>query len=151
MIRIVEESLADKFEQGAPLLTAHWQELAKHKDLMVLNPDIDRYIALEQSGCLFSLIAYDGDKIVGYSVNVISRHLHYADMGYAQNDVLYIAESHRKGATGLRLIQETENVAKLKGAQLMLWHAKQGSVLERLMTHKGYAVQDIVFGKELSA
>ena len=96
------------------------------------------------------LAAYDGDEVVGYAVSIIApSHLHYADLCYVSNDALFVKKSHRGGSTGLRLMRETERIAKERGAKLVLWHAKEGTRLDALLTRLGYGVQDIIFSKEL--
>lgn len=149
MIRIVEGSVSDKWQQVQILLREHVDELATHKHLMVLNPDVDRYEAMEEAGVLFALFAYDGDDIVGYSVNFVARNLHYSDLVYAQNDVLFVRQTHRNGRLGLQLIHETERVAKRHGARFIVWHAKPNTALNDLLPRLGYGVQDIMHSKEL--
>lgn len=148
-IRIVEISVSEHIGQVGELLREHWLELAKNKDLMVLKPDVALYEAMEQAGVILALGAFDGDTLVGYSVNLVSKHLHYADLSYAQNDVLFLAKSHRQGRTGYRLIQATEQAAKARGVQMLVWHAKQNTPLETLLPRLGYGVQDILYSKEL--
>lgn len=131
------------------LLEEHWQEVALNKDLMRLKPLPKVYEALEASGKLLSLGAFVGDELVGYSATLVVPHLHYGDLIYANNDVLFLAARHRHSSLGLRLIRETERQAKLRGARLMCWHAKPGSALDALLARKGYAVQDIIYSKEL--
>lgn len=147
--KIVEGSAVEHIDTVAVLLEAHYQELAKNKRLMVLNPDVERYKALEENNLLFTLLAYLDDEIVGYSVNFIMNNLHYRDLVYAQNDLLFLDAAHRQGGLGLRLIRETEKVAKEKGAQMIIWHAKEKTALELLMPRLGYGIQDIMFSKEL--
>lgn len=148
-IRIVEISVSEHIDQVGELLHEHWLELAKNKTLMVLKPDAARYRAMEQVGMVLALGAFDGDAMVGYSVNFVSQHLHYADLVYAHNDVLFIAQSHRLGRAGYRLIQATEQLAKARGARMLVWHAKQDTPLDSLMPRLGYGVQDILYSKEL--
>ncbi len=116
---------------------------------MVLKPDLERYVALEAAGALLGLMAYIGDEIVGYSVNVISRHLHYADLVCAHNDVLFVAAAHRESPLGLRLIRETRRAAKARGAHLMLWHAKEATALANILPKMGCKVQEIIYSEEL--
>lgn len=148
-IRIVEISVSEHIDQVGELLHEHWLELAKNKTLMVLKPDTARYRAMEQAGLALALGAFDGDVMVGYSVSFIGPHLHYADLVFAQNDVLFIAQSHRLGRTGYRLIQATEQMAKARGAQMLVWHAKQDTPLDSLLPRLGYGVQDILYSKAI--
>lgn len=133
------------FNEAVGLLIAHREELATDKALMKLKPDFDKYYALDESGELMVIGAYRGDEMVGYSVSIITNNLHYADLMMCQNDVLFLSVSERKGATGLRLIRKTEQLAKLEGAQIMLWHAKPGTNLDQLMPRMGGTVQDVIW------
>lgn len=149
MVQIIEGSVSDKWDQVAALLHEHWDELAKNKRIMVLKPDIERYRQIEAAGMMLALFAYDGDQIVGYVASFITKHLHYSDLTMAMNDVLFVTKSHRSGRTGLQLIRETERLAKERGAQLMIWHAKKDTQLESILPRIGYGVQEIMLSREL--
>lgn len=148
-MRIIETTIADKIAHCSTLIDEHWHESARNKHLMVLKPDVAHYEALEAAGCLLGLVAYVGDEIVGYSVNVLSPHLHYADLICAHNDVLFVAKSHRESPLGMKLIRDTERAAKARGAHLMLWHAKENTTLSRILPRMGCNTQEIIYSKEL--
>lgn len=150
MMRIEEVKLTDHADKIAVMLHDHWQEVARNKEIMVLKPDWDKYKALEDAGALFTLFAYDDDEIIGYSVNIIQPHLHYSDLIYAANDVLFVRQDMR-GSTraGRLLLSESEAIAKAKGAKLMTWHTKENTALAKLLPRIDYAVQEIVFSKGL--
>lgn len=131
------------------LFEAHWDEVALNKQVMVLKPDTERYRAMESNGMLLILAAYAGEELVGYSVNFLVRHLHYADLNTASNDLLFVTKEHRAGRVGLQLIRATEAAAKERGAAIMLWHAKENTSLAALMPRLGYGVQDIIFSREI--
>lgn len=131
------------------LFAEHWQEIALSKHLMVLKPDSARYMAMEQAGMLLALGLWRGDELVGYSVNFIMQHLHYADLCVASNDLVFVAAQHRNSRAGLMLIRETERHCKERGVQMLTWHAKQDTPLAHLMPRIGYGVQDIIFSREL--
>jgi GNAT superfamily N-acetyltransferase len=149
-IRIVEAPLGDRIDRMQELLVAHWDEVAKNKQVMVLKPDRERYAWLDANDGLLCLWALDPDgEIVGYSVNFLGPHIHYADLRVCNNDVLFLREDLRPSSLGLRLIRETERAAKARGARLMLWHAKQGTSLDKIMQRLRYGVQDIIYSKEI--
>jgi GNAT superfamily N-acetyltransferase len=148
-MRLIETTIADKIEHVPGLLEAHWHESARNKHLMVLKPDVARYQALEAAGALLSLVAYVDETIVGYSVNIVSPHLHYADLLCAHNDVLFVAKEYRERSLGLKLIRETERAARARGAHLMLWHAKEDTALSSILPKMGCKVQEIIYTKEL--
>ena len=56
------------------------------------------YDVLDKSGSLFIHLAMQDDVCIGYSMNLVANHLHYADLKYSQNDVLL---SKRFRAVGL--------------------------------------------------
>ena len=149
-MRIIQTTIADKIEHCASLLDAHWEESARNKHLMVLKPDVARYAAMEAAGALLSLVAYIDGEVVGYSVNIITPHLHYSDMICCMNDVLFTAKEHRQSPLGLKLIRDTERAAKARGAQLMLWHAKEDTSLSCILPKMGCKVQEITYSKELT-
>src|SRR5574343_582765 len=95
-----------------PLLSAHYDELVKLKEIFVIDGDYERYADLEESGKLITLLAFEGDVLVGYSVNILNNHLHYKDVLVCYNDLLFIHPSKRNTPLGLRLIKETEKAAR---------------------------------------
>ena len=140
----------DEFKVKAdPLFQEHYEEIALRKDLMELRPNWPMYDALDQSGSLFIYLAMQGDVCIGYSMNLVANHLHYADLKYSQNDVLFIKKEFRGGRIGLRLMKVTEEHAKSLGCKVMLWHAKERTTLAALLPRLKYGVQDIMFSKEL--
>lgn len=132
-----------------PLFEDHREELTTNKALMQLAPDMPRYIACEQAGAFFVLTAREDGRLVGYSANFIAQHLHYSALRYANNDLLFLAKTHRKGSLGLRLIRETEREAKARGAQMMVWHAKENTNMDAVLAKTGYRVQDIMYSRVL--
>lgn len=133
----------------AGLFHAHWDEIALNKQLMKLNPLLDKYFHIESQGMLFAVGAYIEGALVGYSVNFLTQHLHYADLWVCNNDIVFVRKDVRQSGIGMGLIRYTESLAKERGAQMMLWHAKEHSQLAELMPRIGYGVQDIVFSKGL--
>lgn len=140
-------ALAELSAQAGELLKAHWREIAREKDLMVLDPDWSRYEQLEAAGLLLSLGAFDGEQMVGYSVGLVHPHPHYRGLVYYQNDVLFVSPEARHSRLGIRLIQDTEAAAEAMGARWHAWHAKKGSKLDFLLERKGYAVHDIIYAR----
>lgn len=149
MTEIRLSNVSEMLANAGELFEEHWDEIALNKQVMILKPDEARYRAMEQAGSLMILAAWEGDELVGYSVNFIVNHLHYADLRLCSNDLLFITRSKRAGRLGLKMIRETEKRAAEMGAQLMLWHAKPDTALAVMMPKMGYGVQDIIFSKEI--
>lgn len=143
-----DEMLAH-WDELCALFWDHWDEIALNKQVMALKPDMPRYKAMAEQGSLVVIGAWNGDQLVGYSVNFVMQHLHYADLRICSNDLLFVSQALRKGRVGLKLIRATEEAAKEAGARLMLWHGKPNTTLVEIMPALGYGVQDIIFSKEV--
>lgn len=143
------ETASDHIAEAWDLFERHRDELATNPDLMRLAPDRETYERIERSGALFALWCYVDKKLVGYSVNIHQRNMHYSALVFSQNDVLYIAPEHRKNGTGLAIIKATEEASKARGCQMHIWHAKPGTALDALLPRLGYGVQDILYSKVL--
>lgn len=149
MIDIRPSNVSEMLANAGTMFEEHWDEIALNKRVMVLKPDEDRYRAMEKAGTLLILAAWEDDCLIGYSVNFIINHLHYADLKVCSNDLLFITKEKRNSRVGIKLIHETEKQAEFNGAQLMLWHAKPDTALSVMMPKMGYGVQDIIFSKEI--
>jgi GNAT superfamily N-acetyltransferase len=139
----------DRIPEAWPLLELHREELATYKHLMILKPDMDKYRAIDAAGNLLGLGLFNEDKIVGYSIFIITNALHYADLKIAQNDILYIHPDYRGTQWGIRLIKASEDAIKERGIKMIMWHGKENTSFSSLMPRLGYLVQDIMFSKEL--
>lgn len=149
-LKIRGSCIKELYDNVDELFVKHWEESARNKQVMVLKPDWDNYFNLENSERLVTLAVVDEqDKIVGYSCNIVNKHLHYADLVVAYNDVLFLDKSCRNSSIGLRLIKETEKAVKAAGAKLMLWHAKEDTPLDKILPKMGCKVQEIIYSKEL--
>jgi len=142
-------NIADAIEANEALGRAHYEEIALNKRVMVYAPDLAKYKALETNGSLLTLGVFDGDKLIGYSVNIFYNHLHYKDMLVAHNDMIFVAQDNRLGTLGLKLIRATTEACRARGAHLMLWHAKQNTKLAELFPKLGCGVQDMIFSEVL--
>ena len=150
MLQIVKGSLVENLPRMQEIMRDHWAEVGSHQGVRALNIPTDKYADLESKGMLLSLFALDDDgQIAGYSINMIAMNMHSADTCFVQNDALFLAHAHRKGRAGVRLMRETEKAAKEVGAKLMIWHAKEGTGLDKLLPLLGYGVLDVMYSKEI--
>ena len=147
--KIVEQKIMGDIKFFECLFEDHWQEVAKNKKVMVLKPDYDKYRFLEESGIMRTLVAYEDGVVIGYSVNFIQPHLHYSDLISCYNDIVFLSKEKRNSPVGLKLLRATEKAAKEWGADMMLWHVKEGTSIDSILPRLGYGVQDIVYSKTL--
>lgn len=149
MITIKQVTIDEVLPHLGDLFVEHREELTTHKDLMKLNPDIETYYRLEDNGMLIVLGVFDNEEVVGYSTSIVTKNLHYQDLVYSNNDLLFLTKKYRNTKVGLELIRETERVCRDKGAKFHLCHAKENTTLSTLLPKLGYTVQDIIYSKEL--
>lgn len=149
MYEIKEGSFIQQYDVLSGLFNDHWEESAKNKELMVLKPDYAKYKYLEDHGSLFCLFAYLNGVIVGYSVNILTSHLHYADLNVAQNDIVFVHPDYRNSPLGIRLIKETHKAVKAKNMSIMVWHAKPGTPLDCILPRLGCSHHENIYTRVL--
>ena len=136
-------------DQIQVLIKRHYAELTLDKDVMKLAPDWDRYNELNSLGKLSIVAAYDGEKIVGYSVFFLNEHIHYKNNIIANNDVLFLAPEYRLGMTGIKLIKYSEMILQQLGVSKVIWHVKMAKDFRKLLHRMGYQDEDIIVGRAL--
>jgi hypothetical protein len=135
MITYQHEKFNDYFEEAKDLLQKHYEEIAERTDVIKLDPDVDRYNALEQNGMLETHTIRDNGVLIGYSLWFVSYNIHYKQSLVASSDVLYIAPNYRKGMIGVKFIKWTTEEIKKRKPQKIVFHVKPfmdyGHLLER--------------------
>ena len=147
---VITKESVDAFVAATDLHRLHYAEVCTDRKLMALDPHWERYWELDAAGLLLTLIARVGAEVVGYSVNIlVPQHLHYRSMPFVQNDLIFVRQEHRGRGIGVRLIRETEKVAKALDYQAVMWHAKKDTPLESTLLRMGHHVQDVILMKAL--
>jgi len=131
------------------LLELHYAELTRNKEIAKLAPDWIRYRTLEDNGYLLTLLAFEGTALIGYSVFILSPHLHYMELKVALNDVMFLHPAHRLGYTGVRLIRESEKMCRAAGAGKICWHVKPDTTLQAILNRLGYDTEEVMQAKVL--
>jgi hypothetical protein len=138
------ETLFDVIEEVPPLFEAHHAEMTPHP--FKLNPKWEMYTEMERQGSLVVLTARDGEKLVGYSAFFVGQHRHFEDVGVAENDLLYLAEQHRKTAA-LGFLRFAEKTLKALGVQYISYHSRPINNLSLILQRLGYADVQVMRGK----
>lgn len=119
------------FDHIEPLLPKHYDEVADKS--YKLRPDMNVYRTCASDGRLLMLLAFHNDACIGYSVTVLTPHLHYRDSFIAYNDVLFVLPEYRSTSAGGRLMKATRELAKFRKAVKLQWHAKPDTDLDRVL------------------
>lgn len=114
-----------------------------------LDVNWGQFEKMDELGLGLGLYAYYEGVIVGYSINILTPSLHSKNVVSCTNDVLYVDPIFRDTSLGLRLIKETEEAAKERGADVMFWFAPIDSPLDKILQRKKYKRWDTIYSKDL--
>jgi hypothetical protein len=143
------ESSDTVINEIAPLLEAHWAEIAHYPDIPV-NCNYDAYLKLEAAGILRIYTVRAHLALIGYAIFLVSPNLHYGGSLQAKQDVLYLAPAYRRGRMGWRFIVWCDEQLRAEGVQVVVQHQKiahpaLGRILERI----GYQAVDTLWMRRL--
>lgn len=142
-----QEFLATVEKDIRPLLERHYKDIAVNQDKIKLNPDWEAYHSLEQDGMLKIFTAREQGELVGYFVVIVHRNLHYKDHLFASNDVIFLHPDHRKGRTGIKLIQFSEKCLREDGVSVLAINTKVHKPFDKLMQFLGFSLVERIYSK----
>jgi hypothetical protein len=143
-MKFQRETLFDVIEEVPPLFEAHHAEMTPHP--FKLDPRWDQYAEVERQGSLVILTARDEGKLAGYSAYFTGKHRHFKDVTVAENDLLYLAEQHRKTAA-LGFLRYCEKTLKALGVQHVSYHCSLYNNLADILGRLGYTDVQMMRGK----
>jgi hypothetical protein len=141
------ESLSEARPDLEMILPLHWEEIARDKEIIKLDPDWEAYEALDRAGQFFMMFCRIDGKMVGYHICFIRPHLHYRKSLSAITDIFYLLPEFRAGRTGIQLFVESEKALKARGVQKIFLGCKVSKDLTPLFEKLGYVKIEYVFSK----
>lgn len=149
MIKFSQEKLSDLLgsDNLYDLLFDHWEEVAVHKEGIPFDPDIEKYKEMERIGVLHVITARDGKKLVGYSIYIVSPHIHYMSSVFAVNDVVYLSPEYRRGFTGIKLLKFAEESLKKEDVDVIHMHVKNRVNFGGVLSRMGYQSIEEIYSK----
>jgi hypothetical protein len=151
-VRFAVESFATVWPEAEPLTRPHWEEIAKNKGLLTLNPDLDKYERLESGGHLLLVTARADGSLVGYFLWIIVPHPHYKHVQAAEEDLHFISTEYRSGGRygrdrsyGFELLKAARDAAIARGARLLAMREKVGHEHPALMEALGFVPTDVAY------
>jgi hypothetical protein len=139
------EPFRDVYDEATPLLVAHWNEIAKNKHLLRLNPDEEVYGELADQKKLLLVTARDGGKLVGYFLWFLVAHTHYKHVLVAEEDLHFLLPEYRRGFNGYQLIKAACIAAVEVGAELLTVREKIGHEHPAILKRLGFVATDVVY------
>lgn len=137
-MNIQVETLGTSLNEMKPLLEEHYQEIALYKDKIKLNPDYEKYYALERNNNLCVFTVREEGKLIGYSIFFVFHHLHYSDCLTASNDIVFISKKFRKGMAAIKLFKFAETHLINMGVAVINYHIKFSNDIKALMDRLEY-------------
>ena len=123
------------FKKLGDLLKDHQKEVSIFEG-EPLVPDWTVYKAMNSTGNVCVVTAHnDEGDIIGYTITVIARHLHYPFM-IGTNDILYMAPKYRGHA--FKLLRFTERELKRRGVKYFSLSIKPHVDFRPLVEKLGY-------------
>jgi hypothetical protein len=137
------EDLEAAYVEAEQLIKDHWDEIAKNKELLYLNPDLEIYKKVPH---LLLTARYLGN-LVGYFLWIFHRLPHYQHVLAAEEDLHYLTPEHRKGMAGYLFMKYACSQAQGHGANLLVMREKIGHEHPAVMKRLGFLPTDIIYTK----
>jgi GNAT superfamily N-acetyltransferase len=149
-VLLIVDKVLNHYDNMKSLLEEQVVELTSHKNIMKLSPDLETYKVLDDNNTIYGVFAYLDGKLIGYSLNIVAHHLHYSDLIYVTNDILYVDKLFRNKGVGEKIMKESEIEANKRGAKMFLQKAKPSTPLYELLNNSSdYRLQEMTFIKVL--
>lgn len=129
------------------IIPLHYEEIARDRDVIKLDPDWEAYHQSERAGQLHMMVARCEGRMIGYHICFVRPHLHYRKSLSAITDIFYILPMHRAGRVGIELFKESEKVLKARGVQKIFLGCKIAMDLTPIFLRLGYNRIEYVFAK----
>ena len=151
MLKIQVEKLADVKDECGDLIAAHWREIAVWQDIP-LDPEWVTYETLEKAGMLvIYTVRTDNNKLVGYAVFIMRKHLHYRGHSWALNDIVFVHPDYRDGRIGRKLVRFWEQDLKARGIHVVHVNVKIGHpALDLVLRFEKYTTVESGLEKRLN-
>jgi GNAT superfamily N-acetyltransferase len=142
-------SYDDFYREAKELIEQHWEEVGSHKEILRLNPDHDRYKALELIGALHILTARIGGIIAGYFFVLITQHPRDKSKTLAADDIIYSAPQYRSMMLGPRLLREALRYISEKNVDIVFFREKTRRKNGGYLRRYGFEPHELVSAKVL--
>ena len=117
---------------NSPALLAEYGAECSIPEIGSPDPQRETYARMESSGLMHSFGVFDGLELVGFASILVFVLPHYGKK-IANVESLFLANSHRRGNAGTRLMRHIEAWVKQEQCVAVLYNARAGTRLERLL------------------
>ena len=146
MLTFKNITVTELLTEAAHLFAEHAAEAGYAEGI---NPDVNKLLDIERNSGTITIVLYNNNIIVGYSLTLLFASLFDSSAKFAQNAGLFVSAEHRSGGAGLALIRETEAQANARGAVVILFSSPIKSALCDILPRRGYSDTEILYRKSL--
>lgn len=148
-MKIQEANIVEMYSSDSNIFKSHCKEVLNLG--LVLDPNLEAYSRLQDSGSLIFLTATIDGEVVGYCSYIISQSLHFKDKTYCVQDLLYVVREYRGHSIGYELTKRVEQIAEEIGCDIMILQSKDNDqVLKGIASDLSYRVYENSFIKEFN-
>ena len=147
MITFAVESWYGVVGEMRELWDAHWKEVALNRDVIKLDPDIEAYENMQDTGMLHIVVARSVGEVVGYHITIVRPHLHYKESLSGIADVYYLKPEHRQGMTAIKMFKFVESTLKARGVQKLFTGTKLSLDMGPIFERMGWVEQERLYSK----
>ena len=131
------ERYGHALEELMPLHRLHWAETEKYRHGLPLNPDYERFLALERAGRLMLFTIRKNGELVGHTTMKLFESMHTQTI-VAEEDSLFLREDCRGGWKILRFIDYAATYLGRQGAREVRVSAKLSNRANKLLERVGF-------------
>lgn len=131
-MQIVTSQGPDYFADIQHLVEDNWRESGIP---VPFNWDdaVATYTQLAECGLLFTAVAYEGERAVGYAMVIKTPHMLNHSVLTVNISGFYVEPKYRNGTLAARIMSLVRRHARHAGGHHILWHAPAGSSFERAL------------------
>ncbi len=146
MIEFIETDIRSAIDLIEHTFNSHWEEV---QEVAPLNPVYDVYYDLEDQNMLYSLVAMDGNELLGYVIFIIAKHHHHSGSIWASSDILYISPTHRGKGVCKEILSKAEESLREKGVEIILVSSRAHKDFGSLLGKIGYNPYEYSYFKDI--
>jgi len=145
----VQENFTAVYKEARPLLEEHWEAIGSGRSGTDMDPDWDKYFAMNDAGMIYLTTAREDGSLMGYALYLISTSLHQITHEFAELDVMWLTPSKRKGMTGIRMLKQAEEGLRKLGVHRIFGASQLHADIGRVYEHLGYRAVERIYAKDL--
>lgn len=149
MITFLVEDWNDCKSEMSALWGPHYREIAIHQDAIPLDPDLNEYQRLRDTGALCVIVGREDGRIVGYHLSIVRPHLHYRRTLHGFTDVFYLAPHCRGSGAGRQMFEMVERAWTARGVVKGFSACKKHFDLAPLFESLGWTETETLYTKLL--